>query len=454
MGESRVSFPVLLAAIRKLWWVVVAAGLIGALAAFGYTGQQAPSFRSTATLYFALHQGTSASDLNQGSAYTQSQMLSFAQLATSSRVLQPVIDELDMDITPRNLARSLQVSIPQSTVTLQITANSLQAQRAADLANAVAAELIDVVQDVAPKTPEGASSITAQVIDEAVPPLFQTSPNRPRDTVIGGFLGGISGLAAVFLFAVLDTRIRNEEALQKAGGDPVLGVITRDKELAAGGVAVARAPMGFVAEEFRRLRSALAYTNVGRRNRILLVTSVTPGDGKSTISVNLSMTLAMHQKSVLLIDADLRRPKVHEHLGIDDDVGLTDVLLGNIAIQEASFAVPDSSLEALASGGIPPNPAQLITSEAMADVIGQASEAYDWVIIDSPPSLSVADAALLAPLVDGVIVVVSTKTSRAEFAHCVQGLETSGARIIGTVLNGTRGDRRRKAYYRAPAVGR
>lgn len=446
MRESRVSLPVLISAVRKLWWAVALAGLLGAVGAFGYASQQAPNYRSTATVYFALDQGKSATDLNQGSAYTQNQMLSFALLATSSRVLQPVIDDLGLGITPALLAQSLQISIPQSTVTLRITANSLQAQRSAELANAVADELIDVVKDVAPKAPEGSSSITAQIIDEAVTPAFQSSPNRRRNTIIGGFLGGVIGLAAVMLFSVLDTRLRTEDALRNAGEDPVLGVVHRDKDLAAGGVSVSREPMGFVAEEFRRLRSALAYTNVGQRNRVLLLTSVTPGDGKSTISVNLGATLAMHQDSVLLIDADLRRPKVHEHLGIDREVGLTDLLLGVFGLDEVKYQVPGSGMDVLTSGGIPLNPTQLLTSAAMAQLIDQASKDYDWVIIDSPPTLSVADAALLAPLVDGVIVVVGTKTRQAAFIRCVEGLEASGARILGTVLNGARVTRRRKAY--------
>lgn len=447
MADAKLSAKLLTTATRKLWWVIVLGTILSAVGAYGYSSLQVPMYRSTATLYFALNQGTSASDLNQGSAYTQSQMLSFAQLATSSRVLGPVIEELELDTSPQALARSVDVSIPQSTVTLRITATTASAERSSVLANAVANQLIEVVLDVAPKTPEGTSSISAQIVDDAVPPQFQFSPNKPRDALLGGFLGGVVGLGLVLLIAVLDTRLRSEEILAQAGGDPVLGVVSKSPLLATRGIAVAREPLGHTSEEFRRIRSALTYANISERVRVLLVTSALPGEGKSTVSVNLATTLSALQQSVLLVDADLRRPRAHEHAGIDGSVGLTDLLLTDVEAEVAKHTVADTTLDVLPSGGIPPNPAQMLTSDPMAELISTASEDYDWVVIDTPPVLSVADAGLLAPLADGVILVVNAKTGRATLTKCMRSLDSSGARILGTVLNGARPDRRHKEYY-------
>lgn len=448
MGESRVSLRVIAGSLRKFWWAIVLCAVVGAAGSYGYASLQTPLFQATTSLYFALNQGTSASDLNQGSVYTQSQMLSFAQLATSSRVLDPVIEELGLDTTPRALARDIEVTIPQSTVTLRITGITDDPKAAAELADAVADQLIIVVKDVAPKDPQGESTITAQVIDDAVVPEFQFTPSKPRDALLGGFLGGVLGLAIAVLIGVLDTRMRNEETLTEAGGDPVLGVVSKSPLLAMRGIAVAQEPLGHTSEEFRRIRSALAYANVSSRVKVLLVTSGMPAEGKSTISVNLAMTLAGLRNSVLLIDADMRRPRAHEHAGIDGSIGLTSVLLDEVEFEVAKHSVADSTLDILPAGTIPPNPAELLTSARMNQLLDFAAAEYDYVVIDSPPILSVADANLFATQTDGVILVVdATKTRRAALAKSIKSLESGGARILGTVLNRARPDRHRSEYY-------
>lgn len=448
MGESRVSLRVIAGSLRKFWWLIVLTAVLGAAGSYGYASLQTPLYQATTSLYFALNQGTSASDLNQGSVYTQSQMLSFAQLATSSRVLEPVIEELDLDTTPRALARDIEVSIPQSTVTLRVTGIADGAEESAELANAVADQLIVAVKDVAPKDPQGESTITAQVIDDAVVPEFQFTPSKPRDALLGGFLGGVLGLAVAILIGVLDTRMRNEETLTQAGGDPVLGVVTKSPLLATRGIAVAQEPLGHTSEEFRRIRSALAYANVSSRVKVLLVTSGMPAEGKSTIAVNLAMTLAGLRNSVLLIDADMRRPRAHEHAGIDGSIGLTSVLLDEVEFEVAKHSVADSTLDILPAGTVPPNPAELLTSSRMAQLLDFAAAEYDYVVIDSPPTLSVADANLFATQTDGVILVVdATKTRRAALTKSIRSLESGGARILGTVLNRARPDRHRNEYY-------
>ena len=207
-------------------------------------------------------------------------------------------------------------------------------------------------------------------------------------------------------------------------------------------------PPGRTAGEVRRSRSALAYANVSSRVKVLLVTSGMPAEGKSTVSVNLAMTLAALRNSVLLIDADMRRPRAHEHAGIDGSVGLTSVLLDEVGFEVAKHRVADTTLDILPAGTIPPNPAELLTSARMAQLLDFAAAEYDYVVIDSPPTLSVADANLLATQTDGVILVVdATKTGRAALAKSIKSLESGGARILGTVLNRARPDRHRSEYY-------
>ncbi|MGP5259691.1 polysaccharide biosynthesis tyrosine autokinase [Brachybacterium paraconglomeratum] len=448
MEKQGMTVQTLLSAVRKFWWLVAVLGLVGGVASFAYSSAQTPLYRSTASLHFALEQGASAVDLNQGSAYTQSQMLSYAQLVTGSRVLGPVIDELGLDTTPRELARSIEVTIPQDTVTMKVTVTTTGPESSAELASSISEHLMDEVQTIAPKTPDGGSTITVVVYDDAVPPTVQSSPNKAKDALIGAAAGGAIGIAAALLITVLDTRMRTEEELASATGLPVLGVIGRSPLLARRSIAMLQQRLSRTTEEFLRIRGALTYANVVSEVKVLLVTACRPGEGKSTISVNLAMSLAGENDSVLLIDADLRRPRAHEYAGLDGAVGLTNVLAGEVDLKVATYRFPDTELDLLPAGAIPPNPAELLTSDAMRQLIAEMSARYRYVIIDTPPVLSVADATLMSPLADGVVIAIDARrTRRSSVAQTTKILEGSGARILGTVLNRVRPPRRRESYY-------
>lgn len=438
----------MISAVRKFWWLVVVLAVSGGISSFAYAATQTPMYQATSSLHFALDQGTSAVDLNQGSAYTQSQMLSYAQLVRGSRVLEPVIEELELETTPRELAESIEVTIPQDTVTMNITATTPGPQSSAELASAISDQLIAEVQEIAPKNPDGGSTITVVVYDDAVAPQFQSSPDKRTDTLLGFAVGGVVGIAAALLISVLDTRMRTEEELADATDLPVLGVISRSPLLAQRSIAMIQKRLSSTTEEFLRIRSALNYANVVSTVKVLLVTACKPGEGKSTVSVNLAMALAGEHDSVLLIDADLRRPRAHEYAGIDGSVGLTDVLSGEVDLDVACYRFPGTGLDLLPAGTIPPNPAELLTSTRMEELVTAMSEKYSYVIIDSPPVLSVADANLISPLADGVLLAIDARrTRRSSLAKTTKVLEGAGARVLGTVLNRAKPERAREGYY-------
>src|SRR5699024_5319412 len=225
MSDSSVDLPMLLNALRKLWWVVVVCGVLGAAGSFGYSSLQTPMYSASSSLHISIARSDSATDLNQGSSYTQSQMLSYAQLVQGSLVLQSVIDELDLETTPSVLARSITVSIPRDSSTMTITATDDDRQPAADLAAGTAEQLVDVLYEAGSKAADGSPSLSVVIHDEAVPPRYQSSPDKDRDALLGGAVGGLVGIALALLITLLDTRIRNEDILVEAGGDPVLGVV-------------------------------------------------------------------------------------------------------------------------------------------------------------------------------------------------------------------------------------
>lgn len=435
------------AAIRRWWILIVALAILGAGGAYGAAMTVTPVYQSQASLFFALSQGSTVSDLNQGSTYTQNQMLSFANLAESSRVLQPVIDELGLDTTPSKLAQDVEVSIPQQTVVLEVQVSSTSAELAAELANAIAASLTDAVSDVASVGgPDDAPTIAAQVIDEAVVPQFQALPNKSRDAALGGVVGLLVGLAAAILISFADTRLRTEANVAQVSGLPALGALSRLKD--ASGLAVAREPLGSTAEEFRRICSALSYASADQPQRLLLVTSSLPGEGKSFFAANLALTLATSGHRVLLIDADLRRPRVDDYFGYEGAVGLSGVLVGDITLEDAVLQRSETSLSVLTSGRVPPSPPELLSSEAMRDLLQRTSEQFEYVIVDSPPVLSVADANLLTPLVDGTIVVVdASRTRKAQLTAAMKSLSATGAHLVGSIANRVKVTRRRTDYY-------
>lgn len=434
-------------ALRKFWGLIVGLTLLAGGIGYAISASEAPQYRATAALYFALDQGTTGSDLNQGSAYTQNQMLSFAQIATSSRVLAPVIDELGLETTPRRLAGSIAITIPQDTSILEMTATSSSPERAADVANALADELIAVVQEVAAQTVEDGARITASVIDDAVPPEFQSSPDKTRDALLAAVLGFLAGVLAALVATIGDTRVRNEEAVARVTDVPVLGVIARTRRGVAPSLIAAREPHSRGAEDVRRVQSALAFATLDLTSRRILVSSATPGEGKSTFASNLAVTLAELGERTLVIDADLRRPMLHELFGVDGTVGLTTALMGSVGLDEAIHPWREGGPDLLTSGTLPPNPASIVTSEAFRSLLDAASARYDAVVIDSPPVLTVADANLLARLVDGVVLVVdASRTRRPQLANTLRSVESSGGRVLGIVLNKARDAHRRDPY--------
>ena len=441
-----------LGALRRFWWIILGCAVVGGGVAFALAASTTPIFQSTSSLYFALSQGGNAVDLNQGSTYTQNQMLSFAQLATSSRVLQPVIDDLGLDTTPKLLARTLEVSIPQSTVVLEIQASSPDPEQAAIIADAVSSSLVTVVTDIAPTGVDSTPTVKAEIIDKAVVPTVQALPNKTLDAALGILLGLLIGLLIAFSVAVLDTRISTAEALGEATGKPVLGVVSRTRTRGGVRPLIVSDPTGQTAEDMRRVRSSLAYASLNDQVRTLLITSAVPGEGKSTVAVNLAFSFADPLTKVLLIDADLRKPRIAEYTGVEGSVGLTTVLLGTVDFATAKLPWGESHLDVLTSGALPPSPAEVITSPAMHRLIdGEDTAGYDLVVIDSPPVLSVADAALLGPAVDGVVVVVDAQHNRrGQILHAIRDLENAGARVIGLVF--TKQPRVSKSRYYADAA--
>lgn len=204
-------------------------------------------------------------------------------------------------------------------------------------------------------------------------------------------------------------------------------------------------PKSYYAEAFRTIKTNIKYSSADKHKKVLLVTSTEAGEGKSTISSNLALSLSQDNKKVIIIDGDLRKPSVHKQFKISGTVGLTELLIGEKSINDIKHKI-NPYLDAITSGHIPPNPAELLASEEMEKLIEKLREEYDYVIIDTNPIGLVADAQILSSKVDGVILVARyEKTKKENLLSCKKMIDQVGGNTIGVVLNGI--DEKRGKYY-------
>jgi capsular exopolysaccharide synthesis family protein len=288
-----------------------------------------------------------------------------------------------------------------------------------------------------------------QVAQEALAPTSPSSPKTKSNTILGAVLGLLLGLGVALLLERLDNRIRRPEDLETIYRLPVLGVVPKSTALDGGGKRVVLPPAE--AGTFSLIRAHLRFFNINRDLRTVLVASPVLGDGKSTIARHLAEAAARLGSRVLLLEVDLRHPTLARQLDIKSGPGLADVLIGAIPMDEATHTVTleappgegasGRTLDVLAAGAVlPPNPGELLESDAMGIVLQRAKSAYDLVVIDTPPLTAVSDAFPLLTKVDGVVIVGWVGRSRRDAAEQLhQVLASSGAPLLGVIANGSKG---------------
>lgn len=299
----------------------------------------------------------------------------------------------------------------------------------------------------------GLKSNNFRIVDSAHPPTGPIEPNVPRNLMFAIVLGLASGVGLAFLLEGLDNTVRTTEQAQAISGLPSLGMIPLGSKSAREGpnpkrlvIATSKEavelvtqvrPQSQMAESYRALRTSLLLSNLGAPPKVIMVTSALPQEGKTTTSINTAVVLAQKGVRVLLIDADLRRPSIHKTLGMGPHSGLSNVLTGSIKLENAitsTTVLPN--LFVLPAGTPPPNPAELLASANMRDVLAQLSEQYDHIVVDTPPSLSVTDAVVLSPRADAVVLVIrSGQTTKQALRRSRDILTQVNAKVVGVLLN-------------------
>ncbi|HUF38763.1 MAG TPA: polysaccharide biosynthesis tyrosine autokinase [Anaerolineales bacterium] len=374
----------------------------------------------------------------------------------SKTTLQNQLDQVDQQIqdTSEQLAALLAILQEEiaedGSVRVVIT---LEQQRDRDrmetnlaLYQQIYANLLQSLEAVRLAEAQGAS--TVNLVEQADPPPGPFKPNVVNDTALAALIGLIVGLGLVLLLETLDDTVKGPEDINRHLGLPILGYIARLEDPDKGPV-TASEPRAPVSEAFRALRTNIQYASVDRPISRILVTSPMPKDGKSTVATNLAVVISQSGRNVALVDADMRRPSLHRQLRLSNRFGLSDLFVQEKVMLDGALCetrIPGMSL--VTSGGLPPNPSELIGSEKMMEILRQIRTKTDIVIVDTPPMMAVTDAAVLAPKMDGVVLVVRPGVTKlVNTKQTVEQLRRGGANILGVVLNDIEHRRSRYQYY-------
>jgi succinoglycan biosynthesis transport protein ExoP len=431
--------------LRRRWMSIVIITLVTLASVAAVTLMMPKAYTATTRVFFAVN-GDSVSALAQASSFIEKQMASYAEVATSPKVLDKVVEQLGLGTTAVDLANSIEANVSLDTVIIEIAATDPDPRQAARIANAVGTELTKAASDLSPGLADGSEAIRATTLAVAQVPTSPSSPNILRNLGAGLLLGLLLGFGIAVLRKVLDTKVRGEQDVRALTDHPILGVVAFDQQVPRHPVILRDEPLAAPSEAVRRLRTNLQFIDVANRPKSIVISSSVPGEGKSTIAINLAVSLADTGARIILIDADLRRPSMAEYLGIEGNVGLTTVLIGRADIDDVVQPLGTTSLHLLPSGQIPPNPSELLGSPAMAGLLDRLTASYDMVLLDSPPLLPVTDAAVLTKMAGGALLVVGAdRIHRPQLQETLGSLETAGAHILGIVMNKI--DRREAGTY-------
>lgn len=432
--------------LRKHLVGAIVTCLVVVFATAAYTFFAPKKYESTAQLLAMAGQSIAGdaqsgniSQLSAGASYINSQIATYPQLVKTEAVLKPVIDKLNLDKTPAQLASQITATNPSNTMMVNITAETRDPKLSQDVANAVAKSLSTQVSTNLETLDKSKAPVTLSVVQEAQLPTSQSFPKTKLFLAAGLVLGIILGIAYAVVRELLNTKVSSTQDARSILGTSALGTIPDDEILDTAQPAIISQPNSMVAEEYRRVRTNLSFLNVDReegKGQLIVITSASPSEGKTTTSANTAVALAELGKKVLLIDADLRHPSIAHEMGLNGASGLVHILSGQLTPTDVVQSYWKPNLHILPAGKRPANASILLNSTTMALLLEQAQTQYDYIIIDTAPLNVANDAVILGKIAHGVVIVVGkNRADKRELQENVEALRTAQVSILGYVLN-------------------
>jgi succinoglycan biosynthesis transport protein ExoP len=421
--------------IRKRWRIIVAVTLVVLAGAALATALSPKVYQADTQLFVSTSGGSDSSALLSGSNFTQQRVLSYADVITTPEVLDPVIETLKLHTTAATLGTQITATVPLNTVLIQVAVTNADPRVAAQVADAVGRQFTRTVADL--ESVKGQPSpVKLTVVSAPIVPTTPISPKPTRNLALGVVLGLLLGLGLALLRDLLDTTIKGEKDCAEVTDATVIGGIGFDPDAPKHPLIVQADPHGPRSEAFRTLRTNLKFVDAANHPGSIVFTSSVPGEGKTTTTANLAITMAASGARVCIVEGDLRRPRLLEYMGMDGSLGLTNVLIGQVELGEVLQKFTDTNVYVLGAGSVPPNPSELLGSAAMSETLRALESRFDIVIIDAPPLLPVTDAAVLSTIAGGTVVVVGAgMVDRDHLARSLQTLEAVQVRVLGLVLN-------------------
>ncbi len=411
------------------WLLVMLLGLLGALAGQLVVSGLTPQYEASAEV---LVSSPPASVDGSARAVTARTVESYGRLLSQPYLLDRAARALDESSRPADSVRSGVVGDSDVLrVTVRDGSLDVARERAGAIAEAFTAWLEDSQQALRPN-----QQVTGLVID---PGTGSTGPVSPRrwPYLLGGLLVGLLlGLGVARWRQLADRGVASADELEATTEAPLLGAVAYDRSVQDAPLLTSLSPQHPRAESIRILRTNLQFVDVDHDRTVITVTSAVEAEGKTSTACNLAIALAQSGLRVALVEGDLRRPQLAEQFGLESTVGLTTVLVGRVELDEAMQETEIPGLDVLTSGARPPNPAEIVQTGAMEQLVADLRRAYDIVLIDAPPLLPVTDATILALLSDGALLVVRHgRTGHDQVRAAVERLQTVGATLFGTVLS-------------------
>lgn len=433
--------------LRARWLVICASVLIAAVAAVVVSLVTTPKYEASTRLFVSASSGGgSLSEKYSGTLDSQQRVLSYTQLVTGETLAERTIDKLGLDIAPSDLVEKIKATAKPDTVLIDVTVEDESPVRARDIANTLSDEFVGMVREL--ETPEDGSPPDVRVIVEhraSVPP-HPFTPNKLRNIAVGIALGLVVGFGLAFLRDYFDNTVKDRETLEEITHVGLVGSIPLDKERRREPTISFDSDSSAIAEAFRKFRTNLQFLAVDNPPRVIVIASSLPSEGKSTTAINIALALAEAEHNVVLVDGDMRRPMLDKYLDVVGSVGFSTVLSGGATLPEVLQKTGVAGLTILASGPVPPNPSELLGSQAAKKVLSELKGQFDYVIVDSSPLLAVTDAAILSASSDGVLLIARFgQTKRDQLAHAMRNLADVDAALLGAVFTMT--PARRHASY-------
>jgi polysaccharide biosynthesis transport protein len=293
--------------------------------------------------------------------------------------------------------------------------------------------------------------INIHVVDPAEVPNKASKPTTRRNIMLALVIGVMGGFGLIFFFEYLDNTIKTPDDLSRHFGLPYLGPVPNfqiKEEDPSGDLIVLQAPRSQASESLRGLRTSILFSSAKHVPQVILVSSAAAQEGKTLVSSNLAVTMALSGGRTLILDCDLRRPRIHKVFNMCREPGMSNILIGAASWEKMVQPTSVQNLWVIPAGPIPPNPAELVGSDVLADLITELRKYYDRIIIDSPPIMAVTDSLVLSRITDGLVLVIKVGTTAREvIGHAVRQLNDMNAKVLGAVLNDIPFDKDHYYYY-------